>query len=51
LIFIPVKKAGDETNFDFTFFAQGKIMALESNELKSPMNGNEVLQIKKRFNV
>ena len=48
---VPGKIAGDETNFDFTFFAQSKIMALESNELKSPMNGNEVLQIKKRTNV
>jgi len=45
---IPGKKAGDETNFDFAFFAQSKIMALDSSELNSPFNGNEVLQIKKR---
>jgi uncharacterized protein (UPF0210 family) len=45
---IPGKKAGDETNFDFAFFAPSRVMALESAELDSPLNGQEVLQIKKR---
>ena len=45
---VPGKKAGDETNFDFGFFANSKIMALDSEALNSPFNGNEVLQIKKR---
>jgi len=45
---VPGKKAGDETNFDFAFFAQSKIMALDSVELNSPFNQNEVLHIKKR---
>jgi len=45
---IPGKKAGDETNFDFAFFAPSRVMALESAELNSPLNGQEVLQIKKR---
>jgi len=42
------KKAGDETNFDFAFFAPSKVMAVESAGLNSPLNGQEVLQIKKR---
>jgi uncharacterized protein (UPF0210 family) len=45
---IPNKKAGDETNFDFAFFAPSKVMALDSAELNSPLNSNEVLQLKKR---
>jgi uncharacterized protein (UPF0210 family) len=45
---IPGKKAGDETNFDFGFFANSKVMTLDSAGLNSPFNQNEVLQIKKR---
>ncbi len=45
---IPGKKAGDETNFDFAFFAQSKIMNLDSAELNFPFNQKEVLQIRKR---
>jgi len=47
---IPGKKAGDETNFDFAFFAQGKIMHLESEPLKGSLSGNESfpLQAKRR---
>ncbi len=45
---IPGKEAGDETNFDFGFFANSKVMKLDSNPLNSPFNQNEVLQIKKR---
>jgi uncharacterized protein (UPF0210 family) len=45
---IPGKKAGDETSFDFGFFANSRVMALDSAELNPPFNQNEVLQIKKR---
>jgi uncharacterized protein (UPF0210 family) len=45
---IPGKKAGDETNFDFAFFAQSKVMKLDSEKLNSPFDTNEILQIKKR---
>ncbi|HKJ38640.1 MAG TPA: DUF711 family protein [Anaerolineales bacterium] len=45
---IPDKKAGDETNFDFAFFSQSKIMSLDSEKLNSPFDTKEVLQIKKR---
>src|SRR5512138_1697779 len=42
---IPGKKAGDETNFDFAFFAPSRVMALDSAALSSPWNGREVLKI------
>jgi uncharacterized protein (UPF0210 family) len=45
---IPGKKAGDETNFDFAFFAQSKVMRLDSVELNPPFNQKEALQIRKR---
>jgi len=45
---VPGKKAGDDTNFDFGFFANSKVMKLDSAELNSPFDQNEVLQIKKR---
>ena len=48
---IPNKKAGDDTNFDFGFFANSKVMRLESTALNAPMNGDEVLQIRKRSQV
>jgi len=45
---VPGKKAGDETSFDFGFFANSKVMALDSAGLNPPFNSNEVLQIKRR---
>lgn len=45
---VPGKNAGDETSFNFGFFANSKVMVLNSEALNSPFNGNEVLQIKKR---
>lgn len=45
---IPGKKAGDETNFDFEFFAQSKVMGLDSEKLNSPFDSQEVLQLRKR---
>lgn len=45
---VPGKKAGDDTNFDFPFFAQSKIMSLDSEKLNSPFDTREVLQLKKR---
>ncbi len=38
---VPGKKAGDETNFDFGFFANSKVMNLESEPLKGSLSGNE----------
>src|SRR5688572_14898449 len=47
---IPGKRAGDETNFAFAFFAPSRVMALESAKLNSPLNSQEVLRINKRLN-
>ncbi len=35
---IPGKKAGDATTFDFAFFANGRVMALESSPLTGALN-------------
>lgn len=45
---IPGKKAGGETNFDFGFFANSKVMSMASRGLNLPFTQKEVLQINKR---
>lgn len=35
---IPGKKAGDETSFEFAFFANGRVMALDSSPLAGALN-------------
>jgi hypothetical protein len=45
---IPGKKAGEPTSFDFGFFANSKVMALEAAPLTSALSGREILQINKR---
>ncbi|MCC6568973.1 MAG: DUF711 family protein [Anaerolineales bacterium] len=45
---IPGKKAGDETNFDFPFFANSKVMALNSEKLQNGLSGNDVLSLSSR---
>lgn len=45
---IPNKKAGDETNFDFAFFAPSKVMALDSSGLQSLLAGDDILHLQKR---
>jgi uncharacterized protein len=42
---IPGKKAGDETNFDFAFFAPSRIMNLESESFRHLLAGNENLSL------
>ncbi len=46
---IPNKVAGDETNFDFAFFANSKVMKLESEPLQNALGGDEsfLLQTKR----
>ena len=48
---VPGKQAGDETTFDFGFFVNSRVMALESAPLSAPFNTREVLQIKKRQSI
>jgi len=45
---IPNKKAGDETNFDFAFFAPSRVMALDSEGLTGPFAGTETFRLSSR---
>jgi uncharacterized protein (UPF0210 family) len=38
---IPGKKAGDPTNFDFGFFSNSRVMALEAQALRPPLSETE----------
>ncbi|MCZ2121964.1 MAG: DUF711 family protein [Anaerolineales bacterium] len=42
---IPGKKAGDATEFDFGFFANSKVLKLESEPLTHALSGAEVFQL------
>ena len=45
---VPGKKAGDTTEFDFTFFANSRVMALDSEPLNMPLGGNESFALKEK---
>jgi uncharacterized protein len=45
---IPNKSAGDETNFDFPFFANSKVMKLESEPLMSALGSGETISLNSR---
>ena len=45
---VPNKKAGDETNFGFAFFAPSRVMALDSEPLTNAFSGTETLQLLSR---
>ena len=45
---VPGKKAGEPTSFDFSFFANSKVMALEAVPLLSPIDQPQILQLRKR---
>jgi uncharacterized protein (UPF0210 family) len=42
---IPGKKAGDPTGFDFAFFANSKVMAVEAEMLSGVFSGKEVFPL------
>jgi uncharacterized protein (UPF0210 family) len=48
LMLVPGKKAGDETSFDFAFFAPGRIMNLESEPLRGSLAGDESLSLQSK---
>ncbi len=45
---IPGKKAGDATDFDFAFFANSRVMALEAEPLGGLLGGDEAFHISRR---
>ncbi len=45
---VPGKKAGDETNFDFGFFANSRVMALEAEALNGSFDAAGKIQIQSR---
>jgi len=45
---IPGKQTGDKTEFDFAFFANSRVMALNAVELLNPFAGDEIIQIQPR---
>jgi uncharacterized protein (UPF0210 family) len=45
---VPGKKAGDPTGFDFAFFANSKVMALEAQKLETFFSGDEVFHLSSR---
>ena len=45
---IPGKNVGDETNFDFDFFANSRVMAASGSALSASLNENRPFPIQKR---
>ena len=45
---IPGKRAGDETSFDFAFFAPSRVMALDSARLTNALAGTETFRLSPR---
>lgn len=45
---IPNKKAGDETNFDFAFFAPSRVMTLDTEELTNSLAGTKTFSLSSR---
>ena len=45
---IPNKRAGDATGFDFAFFANSKVMALDSEGLRGPLDGSDSFSLRCR---
>lgn len=47
---IPGKKAGDPTEFDFEFFANSKVLGVESSGIMGLLAGSEIVDIQPRSN-
>jgi hypothetical protein len=45
---ISGKRAGDETNFDFAFFANSRVMELKAKALGSPFTETELIRLSKK---
>ena len=46
---VPGKQAGDSTGFDFSFFANSRVMALDSAPLNFPLSGDETFTLKTKL--
>ena len=46
---VPGKQAGDATGFDFAFFANSKVMTLDSSPLNPPFGGNESFSLQAKI--
>ncbi len=46
---IPNKKAGDKTDFDFSYFAKGSVLDYPYRGIHSPLTSKETIKIKPRF--
>jgi uncharacterized protein (UPF0210 family) len=46
---VPGKRAGDSTSFDFGFFANSKVMTLDSGPLNLPMNDNSNFSLNEKL--
>jgi len=47
---VPGKQAGEETNFDFSFFANSRVLALQSQALQPPLAQADLLPLSPRGN-
>jgi uncharacterized protein (UPF0210 family) len=45
---VPGKKAGDVTEFEFGFFANSRVMKLESESLQGHLAGNALIELSSR---
>jgi uncharacterized protein (UPF0210 family) len=45
---VPGKRAGDATAFDFAFFANSKVMALDSSPLQKPLAIDQIISLNAR---
>ena len=45
---VPGKQAGDPTNFDFAFFANSRVMAIQAQPLTGMFSGEETFELKAR---
>ena len=46
---VPGKQAGDATGFDFAFFANSKVMTLDSSPLHPPLGGTESFSLQAKL--
>jgi uncharacterized protein (UPF0210 family) len=47
---VPGKAAGDPTGFDFAYFANSRVMSLESRPLRGALSGDETFYLRPRSN-